>query len=87
MMCCMSGPALADIDLLDPRTYRAGPPHELFAQLRREAPVFLHRRTDRAPFWVISRHEDVTRVSSDVATFSSQQNAAFLDEQPEALLG
>jgi cholest-4-en-3-one 26-monooxygenase len=83
----MTDPDLADVDLLDPVTHRAGPPHDVFARLRRDAPVFLHHRADRPPFWVVSRHRDVVRVSRDQATFSSQRNGALLDEQPAALLG
>ncbi|MDT9701395.1 cytochrome P450 [Streptomyces sp. P17] len=73
---------LADIDLLDPLTFRTGPPHQLFAQLRAEAPVHLHRRADAPPFWVLTRHQDVVRVARDPLTFSSARNGAFLDEQP-----
>ncbi|WP_327043993.1 cytochrome P450 [Microbispora sp. NBC_01189] len=71
-----------DVDLLDPRMFRNGPPHDTFALLRREAPVFLHRRPNRPPFWVLTRHEDVVRVSRDWASFSSRANGALLDEQP-----
>ncbi|WP_371502633.1 cytochrome P450 [Kitasatospora sp. NBC_00374] len=78
---------LADIDLLDPRAFGAGPPHELFARLRREAPVHLHTREQGPPFWVLTRHQDVVRVSRDVAGFSSARNGVFLDEQPEAVRG
>jgi cholest-4-en-3-one 26-monooxygenase len=71
-----------DIDLVDPDTFLFGPPHDAFARLRREAPVFLHRREDLPPFWVITRHPDVVRVSQDWATFSSAQNGALLEELP-----
>lgn len=74
---------LADIDLLDPDMFIFGPPHGLFAQLRQEAPVHLHHRPGLPPFWVITRHRDVVRVSTDPATFSSAANGAFLDEVPD----
>ncbi|MFD3581560.1 cytochrome P450 [Streptomyces sp. NPDC058683] len=76
---------LADIDLLDPLTFRTGPPHQLFAQLRAEAPVHLHHRADGPPFWVLTRHQDVVRVARDPLSFSSARNGAFLDEQPAAV--
>jgi cholest-4-en-3-one 26-monooxygenase len=71
-----------DIDLVDPDTFLFGPPHATFARLRREAPVFLHRRADLPPFWVVTRHPDVVRVSQDWATFSNAQNGALLEEIP-----
>jgi len=78
--------ALMDIDLLSLQTFRTGPPFETFAQLRREAPAFLHRRPDRPPFWVLTRHEDIVRVSRDWSSYSSQSNGALLDEQPPPLV-
>ncbi len=71
-----------DIDLVGPDSFLFGPPHDVFARLRRETPVFLHRRPDLPPFWVVTRHRDVTHVSQDWETFSSAQNGAFLDEVP-----
>jgi cholest-4-en-3-one 26-monooxygenase len=71
-----------DIDLVSPDSFLFGPPHDAFTRLRREAPVFLHRREDLPPFWVVTRHPDVVRVSQDWATFSSAQNGALLEELP-----
>lgn len=67
---------LADVDLTDLDAFAHGFPHELFALLRREAPVWWHPPTPRAPggegFWVISRHADLLRVARDPAAFSSE---------------
>ncbi|MBP2326810.1 cholest-4-en-3-one 26-monooxygenase [Kibdelosporangium banguiense] len=71
-----------DIDLVSPDTFLFGPPHDAFARLRLEAPVFLHRREDLPPFWVVTRHPDVVRVSRDGETFSSVPNGALLNEIP-----
>jgi cholest-4-en-3-one 26-monooxygenase len=79
----MTSMRLEDIDLVSPDTFADGPPHELFARLRREAPVFLHRRPNLPPFWVVAGHQDVVRVSRDWSSFSSQRHGAFLDEPPE----
>ncbi len=79
----MTSMRLEDIDLVSPDTFAAGPPHELFARLRREAPVFLHRRPNLPPFWVVAGHQDVVSVSRDWSSFSSQRHGAFLDEPPE----
>ena len=68
--------SLDDVDLTDLDRFAHGFPHEVFARLRREAPVWWHPPTPRAPggegFWVISRHEDLLRVARDAATFSSE---------------
>jgi cholest-4-en-3-one 26-monooxygenase len=71
-----------DIDLVDPDTFLFGPPHSAFATLRDRNPVFLHRRPELPPFWVVTRHADVVRVSEDWNTFSSAENGAFLRELP-----
>jgi hypothetical protein len=47
---------LADIDILDPGAYLAGPPHDRFAILRREAPVFWHKEPGGRGFWAVTRH-------------------------------
>jgi len=67
---------LRDVDLTDLDRFAGGFPHEVFTLLRREAPVWWHPPTARAPggegFWVISRHEDLLRVARDPARFSSE---------------
>jgi len=60
---------LEDVDLLDPDVFLPGVPHDMFALLRREAPVFRHRGDP--PFWAVTRYRDVVAVSRDFATFSS----------------
>jgi cholest-4-en-3-one 26-monooxygenase len=51
-----------DIDLLDlDRWAREGAPHEWFARLRAEAPVWRHPSPGGGPgFWVVSSHDEVT---------------------------
>jgi cytochrome P450 len=67
---------LGDIDLTDLDRFTRGFPHETFTFLRREAPVWRHPPTPRAPggegFWVISRHAETRRVLADPETFSSK---------------
>ena len=60
-----------DLDLLDPETFRDGPPHEAFRRLRTEAPVHWQKEREGPGFWLLSRHADVVLVSRDHATFSS----------------
>ncbi|WP_433257653.1 cytochrome P450 [Streptosporangium sp. CA-135522] len=72
---------LEQVDLADPDTFVAGPPHAVFARLRQESPVFLHHRENLPPFWVVTGYRDVVEASRDWHTFSSQRNGAFLDER------
>ncbi len=68
-------PALDSIDLTDLDLFTGGFPHDVFASLRRRAPVWWHRPTvhtpDGAGFWVLSRYAEVLEAVSDAATFSS----------------
>ncbi len=66
---------MVDPDLTDLDLFVAGFPHDVFAALRAEAPVFWHRPTRHTPdgtgFWVLSRYAHVVEVVSDAATFTS----------------
>ncbi|HEY4025307.1 MAG TPA: cytochrome P450 [Candidatus Dormibacteraeota bacterium] len=77
---------LDDVDLVDPDVYAGGVPHETFALLRREAPVYRHPQPGASPFWAITRYRDVVAVSRDSATFSSERRGAMLGEPPEEAL-
>jgi cytochrome P450 len=68
---------LDDIDLFDPDVYVQGVPHDQFALLRREAPVFLHDLPDGRRFWCITRHADLVKVNRDFAGFSSWRQTAL----------
>src|SRR5215470_444997 len=72
---------LDEIDIADPEAYLGGVPHEQFALLRREAPVFRHREANGPGFWAITRHEDIVRVARDPATFG-QAPALFIEDLP-----
>jgi len=79
--------AAPHIDLYDPGIYERGLPHDTFAWLRREAPVFFNPEPGGPGFWALTRYDDVVAVSRDPATFSSYVGSAMLDEQPpEALM-
>jgi cholest-4-en-3-one 26-monooxygenase len=76
---------LDEIDLLED-TWARGVPHDQFAVLRREAPVYWHEHPDAQGFWAITKHADVKAISKDVATFSTEVGSAFiLDQDPMAL--
>ncbi len=66
--------ALDQIDLVSPELYaERGYPWEDWALLRREAPVYWYDRPGVAPFWSISKYDDIQRISRDPETFISSQ--------------
>jgi cholest-4-en-3-one 26-monooxygenase len=68
---------LTEVDLMDPEWFADGPPHELFARMRAEAPVRWNRTGDGG-FWSLTRHAEVAAVSRDPQTFSSYRAGIFL---------
>jgi cytochrome P450 len=68
---------LEEVLVTEGELWEAGPPHELFAQLRKECPVHWTKRITEFPeeagFWSITTAEDVLAVSRDWRTFSSEK--------------
>ncbi len=64
-----------DVDLTDLDLFANGFPHELFAALRRDAPIFRHEPTRHTPdgegFWSVASYAGVVAVLQDPGTFSS----------------
>ena len=62
--------------VIDRETWRNGPPHELFEELRRECPVHWSDDMPEFPeeegYWSVTRAGDVRAVSLDWQTFSSE---------------
>jgi cholest-4-en-3-one 26-monooxygenase len=77
---------LEGVELYDPDAYADGVPHETFARLRREAPVYRHEQSGASPFWAVTRYRDIVAVSRDWATYSSERRGALLGEPPEEVL-
>jgi cytochrome P450 len=73
-----------DVNLADAETFRDGPPHGVFARLRREAPVCWHPEANGPGFWALTKHADVLAVSRDSATFSSAR-AGYMTEDMDAV--
>ncbi|WP_076813301.1 cytochrome P450 [Pseudofrankia asymbiotica] len=74
--------SLDTIDVYDPDLYVTGVPHDQFAVLRAEAPVFRHADHELPDgFWAVTRHADVTHVSRNPEIFSSHRQTCFLNEQ------
>lgn len=63
------------VDLTDLDNFAAGFPHELFAEHRREAPVYWHAPTEHTPdgegFWSVATHAETLSVLRDAETYSS----------------
>ena len=65
-------------DLSDPNLYVAGPPHELFAELRRTDPV--HWNDGVETFWAVLKHADVEHVAREPVLFSSAAGGVVLED-------
>jgi cholest-4-en-3-one 26-monooxygenase len=63
---------LSDVNLMDLDLFVHGNPHEAFALLRREAPVYWHPRNSGGGFWAVTRYQDALRVYHDPQTYSSE---------------
>ena len=77
----MSDGARADVDLTDLALFARGAPHELFARLRREAPVHWHPEREGPGFWSLTRHQDVRAVSLDTRSLSSARLGNMIFDQ------
>jgi linalool 8-monooxygenase len=62
---------ITPVDLKDPELYRDGIPHQIFTQLRRQAPVWWNPETDGRGFWAVTRYDDIVAVSKAPKIFSS----------------
>ncbi|MGH9030329.1 MAG: cytochrome P450 [Acidimicrobiales bacterium] len=74
---------LSDIDLTDSSNFVAGVPHDWFAYLRREAPVWWHEESDGPGFWCVTKYDDCVTVNREHERFSSARKATFIWELPE----
>src|SRR2546430_698155 len=62
---------LPGVDLVNPDLFLAGWPHEAFALLRAQAPVYWHEEANGPGFWLVSKHHGVLAVDLAAKTFSS----------------
>jgi cholest-4-en-3-one 26-monooxygenase len=74
---------LSDIDLTDAAAYVDAVPHEWFAYLRKNAPVWWHEETDGPGFWCVTKYDDCVAVNREYDTFSSAKKATFIWELPD----
>ena len=71
------------VDIQSHGVYVDGPPHDTFAVLRREAPIFRHEGKnpgDTPWFWAITRHADIVAVSRQFQTYSAARKGVTMFE-------
>jgi cytochrome P450 len=69
------------LDLVDPgRFERRGYPHDVWTQLRAEAPVARIEAPGHVPFWAITKHADIVSISAQPLRFSSAQGVTLPKE-------
>jgi cytochrome P450 len=70
-------PTTTPVDLSDFALWRNGFPDELFAQLRRERPIFKHELTEgvaktvHRDFWMTTKHRHAQRIHRDTDSFTA----------------
>jgi cytochrome P450 len=67
------------LDLSDPDTYRDGPPHDYFTELRASDPVHWQSMGDRG-YWAVLKHGDVETVARQPLLFSSAERGVVLED-------
>jgi cytochrome P450 len=81
----MSTESLTEVDPLDlvsPKRYgRSGPPHDVWTMMRRHDPVHWCEPAGFESFWAITRHEDITEISSRPEVFSNAHGIVVLNDQ------
>ncbi|MFI5316847.1 MAG: cytochrome P450 [Myxococcota bacterium] len=70
------------MDLVDPRSFASGQPHDQFDWLRERDPVHWHAEPDGPGFFALTRHRDVCSVGRDPAAFSSVPTIMIADPGP-----
>ncbi|MEU8133166.1 cytochrome P450 [Streptodolium elevatio] len=73
-------------DIYTPDLYIAGPPHELFTELRRTQPVFWQDMPGEPGYWAVLKHTDVEYVSQHSELFSAERGGIVLEDLDEARL-
>ena len=70
-------PTTTPVDLSDSALWRNGFPDDLFAELRREQPIFHHQLTDgvartvKRDFWMATKHRHAQRIHRDTDSFTA----------------
>jgi len=76
---------LDKIDVISARIYgEHGYPHDAWQRLRRESPVHWSQPEGYRPFWAITKHADITEVSTQPDTFRSAGRFILFPEAASA---
>ncbi len=71
-------------DIYSPDVFARSMPHDVFARLRREAPVSWQRETDGGPgYWAFVKYHDIVAISSDNTLFSSWRGGTNIPTMTE----
>jgi cholest-4-en-3-one 26-monooxygenase len=72
-------------DVSDPDAFESGFPHEVFRELRREAPVYWHEGDYQGGrgYWIISRYQTIKTISRQPMLFSSASGTSVEDRGDE----
>ena len=74
-------PSLDDLDIISNDTFaQNGYPHAAWTRLRREAPVYWYERGVKVPFWAITKHEDIVKISRRPDHFLNAPRIAVFPE-------
>jgi cytochrome P450 len=80
-----STPELAGIDIASAEVYERGIPHDAFRTLRQHDPVHWHPWDwSGGGFWAVTTRADLTTVTRDWNTFTSDQHVNLWELTPEA---
>ena len=81
-----TGIDFSTIDLTASKNFILGVPHDWFAFLRKNAPVWWHEEADGPGFWAVTGYDECTTVNRDYEHFSSYKKATFIWELEEEIL-
>ena len=73
-------------DLSSHDSFSNGPPHNTFARLRRDDPVFWTEYAQGVGFWSITRHADIVALNKQSALLSSAHGIRIEDQSPEEVI-
>ena len=73
-------------DLSSHDRFSNGAPHNTFARLRRDDPVFWTEYAQGIGFWSITRHEDITALNRQSALLSSAHGIRIEDQSTEEVI-
>jgi cytochrome P450 len=68
------------VDLMDEDLFADGPPHELFARMRAEAPVLACTTAEGGDYWSVTKAADISQISKNTDLFSSERGGVFIRE-------